>query len=149
MVKYKGDRVYRFDQGVEVDLFNDEGDHLSHVTADSGVMHEASYDVEAHGNVVVVSDSGVVLLTQRLFYTKENDKVYSDAPVTIVRGPGDTLYGKGFESDKNLRNYTFYEPRGVTERKIDLDLERHVRPRRVRADSAVGQSRPPSGGAPE
>jgi len=137
MVKYKGEKIYCFNQGVEVDLFDEQGAHLSHVTADSGVMHEATYDVEAHGNVVVVSDSGVVLRTERLFYTKEGDKVYSDAPVVIVRAPGDTLYGKGFEADKNLRNYTFYEPRGVTERKIDLDLERRVRPRRVRADSST------------
>lgn len=141
MVKYKGDKFYRFNQGVEVDLFDEQGGRLSHVTADSGVMHEATYDVEGHGNVVVVSDSGVVLLTERLFYSKERDKVYSDAPVVIVRAAGDTLYGTGFESDKNLRNYTFYEPRGVSERRIDLDLDRRLRPRRVRADStAAGDS---------
>ncbi len=150
MVKYKGDKFYRFNQGVEVDLFDERGGRLSHVTADSGVMHEATYDVEAHGNVVVVSDSGVVLRTERLFYSKEGDKVYSDAPVMIVRAAGDTLYGTGFESDKNLRNYTFYEPRGVSERRIDLDLERRLRPRRVRPDSAAaGDSASPPGQAPQ
>lgn len=135
MVKYKNDQLYRFDQGIEVDLYNEQGSHLSHVTADSGVMHEATYDLEAHGNVVVVSDSGLVLRTERLFYTKANDKVYSDAPVMIVRAAGDTLYGKGFESDKNLSNYVFYEPRGVTQRAIDLDFERRLQPARARRDT--------------
>ncbi len=135
MLKYKNDQLYRFNQGVQVDLYDEHGVHLSRVTADSGVMHEATYDLEAHGNVVVVSDTGIVLRTERLFYNKTNDKVYSDAPVTIIHGPGDTLYGKGFESDKTLSNYVFYQPRGVSQRTIDLNLERRLQPPPARRDS--------------
>lgn len=121
MQKFGKERVVQFDNGVVVDFYNNEGQHTSNLVAQEGKMHENSGDVEALGNVVVVSDSGITLFTEHLRWNNRREKIVSEEFVTIATPAGDTLYGHGFESDQLLQNWVILKPTGVSSKKLAID----------------------------
>jgi LPS export ABC transporter protein LptC len=120
MEKYSKRRETKFDGGIVVDFFNTAGQHTSNLVSERGVLYEESNDVEALGNVVVVSDSGMTVRTQRLRWDNTRQKIVSNDFVTITTAENDTLYGKGFQSDQNLKQWSIGKPSGVSQKKIDL-----------------------------
>jgi LPS export ABC transporter protein LptC len=110
----------KFDGGIIVDFYNTEGKHTSNLVAERGLLHEETNDVEALGNVMAVSDSGITLRAQRLRWDNTRQKIVSNDFVTITRADGDTLHGVGFESDQNMKNYSIRKLSGVTKKRIDL-----------------------------
>ncbi|MDZ7292048.1 MAG: LPS export ABC transporter periplasmic protein LptC [candidate division KSB1 bacterium] len=123
MEKYSKRREVKFDGGIVVDFFNAEGRHTSNLVAERGRLYEETNDVEALGNVVAVSDSGITLRTQRLRWDNAQQKIFTTDFVTIATAQGDTLYGQGFQSDQNLKNWSIGKPSGVTQKRIDLTGE--------------------------
>ena len=96
---------------IRVDFYNDQGQHTSYLTADSGIVDNNTNDLEAIGNVYVHSDSGTSLWTQKLFWNDQTQKVTSDVFVKIV-SPKETIEGIGFESDRDLTNYRIFNVSG-------------------------------------
>jgi LPS export ABC transporter protein LptC len=113
---FDNSRETLLDQGVHLDFFDEQGRHSSVLTSQTGKVDENTNNLEAIGNVVVVSDSGVVVQTERLFWNNTTQKIHSDAFVTIT-SPKEKLQGHGFESDQNLRNYTIFKVSGTSEGK--------------------------------
>ena len=68
-------------------------------------------DMVAYGNVVVVSDSGVTLYTDTLYWDNGNQKIISKIPVMII-SENDSLYGDTFISDPSLENYEITNSHG-------------------------------------
>ena len=128
MFQYEKEKVYRFNKGLEVNFFDEEGKHISYVKADSGILEENSEHMEAHGNVEVISDTGAVLYTEKLFWNQTAKRIYTDVLSMVVRAEGDTLYCSGFESDLDLSVMEFYQPQGVSNRRLDLDFEKRLKP---------------------
>ncbi len=96
---------------IRVDFFNDQGQHTSYLTADSGIVDNNTNNLEAIGNVYVHSDSGTSLWTQKLFWNDRTQKVTSDVYVKI-KSPKETIEGVGFESDRDLTNYRIFNVSG-------------------------------------
>ena len=65
----------------------------------------------AEGGVVVVSDSGTTVTTEKLYWDNKRRKVHSDLFVRVV-SPREIIQGVGFEADENLDNYTIYKTSG-------------------------------------
>jgi Lipopolysaccharide-assembly, LptC-related len=61
---------------------------------------------------VVVSDSGVVVETEKLFWDNQRQLIHSDEFVKIT-SPKENLQGHGFESDQNLKNYKIFRVTGT------------------------------------
>lgn len=108
--------ITQLDGGIQVDFYDERGNHTSVLMADRGVIFEKIQDMEAIGNVVVVSDSGMTLKTEKLRWNNRSRKIISDEFVTITTEV-DTLYGVGFISDESLQNWEIRQPTGVTGRK--------------------------------
>jgi LPS export ABC transporter protein LptC len=122
MERYANQRVVRFDGGVEVDFYNAEGKHSSNVKSERGTLYEPNHDVEAIEDVVVVSDSGMTLRSERLRWDQQLQKIVTTDFVVITTAERDTLWGHGFESDQALKNWSILRPTGVTEKKLALDV---------------------------
>ncbi len=85
---------------VRIDFF--EGDeHVSKLTADQGILLQATDDLEARGNVRVVTDDGAILTTRVLFWDHQRAKIHTDEFVRITRDD-DVLTGVGMEADPGL-----------------------------------------------
>ena len=104
-------RVTLLSDSVHVDFFNTTGGHSSLLTARRGKVNDATQDFEAYDNVVVVSDSGTILRTERLFWTNAEQKIHTDAFVDIT-SPTERIMGHGMVSDQGLKNYRIFRVTG-------------------------------------
>ena len=89
---YEATKQTLLDSGVHVDFFDEHGVHSSVLTSRTGKVDEATNNLEADGNVVVVSDSGVVVETEKLYWDNRRQLVHSDDFVTIT-SPKETSAG--------------------------------------------------------
>lgn len=105
---------------VKLDFFNEAGEHVSILNADTGLVHQNRKWLEARHNVVVVSDSGLTLRTDQLMWHEARNRIQTERPIMLTTEL-DTLYGIGFESDANLENWTIRNPTGVTYREFSYD----------------------------
>jgi LPS export ABC transporter protein LptC len=105
---------------IHADFFDKEGRHNSVLTADSGIVYNQTNSLVAFGDVVVVSDSGVVLETEKLRWDNELQKIISDVEVRFTTLE-DTLIGDSFISDPDLTNYEIRNARGYSRRKIPME----------------------------
>jgi LPS export ABC transporter protein LptC len=104
---------------IHIDFYNQEGKHNSVLTADKGVVYNRTNNMVAIGNVIVVSDSGIVLETKELKWDNQQQKIISDVPV-IFTTKTEKLIGDSFVSDPDLKNYEIKNARGYTQRVIPL-----------------------------
>lgn len=91
-------------EDMEVEFFDEEGRVKSTLVADRGVINRGTDDMEARGNVVVTSNSGVTLETETLLWLSKTRKIVSEDSVRVVRG-GDVLTGVGFRGDPDLGSF--------------------------------------------
>lgn len=88
---------------LDVYFYDSDGNQISNLTADSGVIREQINFMEVFGNVVVTTSDSAVLYTEQLRHNTVNDMIESDLFVRIIQH-GDTIQGYGFESDRGLKN---------------------------------------------
>ncbi|HMB71825.1 MAG TPA: LPS export ABC transporter periplasmic protein LptC [bacterium] len=85
---------------VQIDFF-EEDRHVSVLTADVGILLQATDDLEARGNVKVVTEEGTILTTEILFWDHHKSLIHTDEFVRIEKN-GDVLTGVGMEADPGL-----------------------------------------------
>ncbi len=84
------------------------------LTCDSAVIYDNTKDMNAYGNVEVYSYiSKTKVRTPLLRWVQLRQHFESDKAVTID-SPKETISGIGFDSDKDLVNYTIYKVMGNT-----------------------------------
>ena len=108
---YPEKRFTILDSNITVDFFDEQEHHTSVLTALRGKVNDANYDFEAHGNVVVVSDSGTTLKTEELYWTNLLKKIHTPAYVEIT-SPTENIQGHGLESDRGLKQYIIFKVTG-------------------------------------
>jgi LPS export ABC transporter protein LptC len=104
------------DSGIVIDFFDEFGKHTTVLTSHRGSVDEGTNNLEAIGNVIVTSDSGTVVKTEKMFWDNAKQLIHSPEFVHIT-SPTEDLQGTGFESDHNLRNYRIFKVTGTAERK--------------------------------
>lgn len=109
-------KVTLFSDGVIVDFYNKAGEHSSVLTSQRARIEEKADLFVALGNVVVTSDSGAVLRTERLYWERASRQVRSDTLV-ILTTELDSLRGFDFESNEDLTSWQLKNPTGQTFRK--------------------------------
>lgn len=75
----------------------------STLTADSGLVYQRTNNMEAYGNVVIVTTDDRKLMTERIFWDNRQRKIYSNDFVTVIQ-KYDILTGVGFETDPDLKD---------------------------------------------
>jgi LPS export ABC transporter protein LptC len=121
MAQYQSTDRVLFDDGVDVDFYDEGGKHASNLKSLEGEYRPGKEDVLAKGNVVVVSDTGTVLKTESLRWDNQRQRIESDTTVCIITTGLDTLYGLGFESDSELKHWVIRKPWGVSEKRVDIE----------------------------
>ena len=121
IIKAKSKKLYKNNNesallvgNVEIDFFNDRGEHISMLYADSAIINEQSNDLKANGNVYVVSDSGYTLSTQQIIWDNSYKMILAEDSIMFTTTEGDTLYGVGFESDSDLEEWRIFRPFGIS-----------------------------------
>jgi len=97
---------------VHITFYDVAGLPTSVLTSKSGTYYWRTGDMEARGNVVVVTTDGRTLRTETLRYTESQNEVNSDRPFTFD-GPQRHVQGEGFTSDPAFKNVVARHPRGT------------------------------------
>jgi len=116
LAQYEDKEMVILNEDVKTDFFR-ENKHSSTLVADSAVVFRNTNVMRAFGQVVVESDSGITLYTERLAYDPDTEKITADTAVTLTTET-DTLHGIGFESNSDLTEWVITQPRGVTRREF-------------------------------
>lgn len=120
MAVYNSRKRTLLKDSIHVDFFDNQGRHKSVLTAREGMIEHNTRNLVARGNVVVVSDSGIVLETEELKWNNFKQKIISDVEVKFYT-PTDTLIGDSFISDADLKNYEIRNARGYSRRRVPLE----------------------------
>lgn len=96
-------RIY----GVTLDFYKEGGVRYSTLTSEEGIVHTGTNDMEAFGNVVVVSEQGR-LETSTLNWVAKEGKIVTDDEVKIAKGET-VITGRGLESDPSLERVKITE----------------------------------------
>lgn len=89
---------------VRIEFFDKEGKRFSTLLAKTGRVHQRTNDLEARGNVVVTTESGIRMETDSLRWKNGTQKIVSDGFVKVTR-QHDVVTGYGFESDPSLDHF--------------------------------------------
>ena len=98
---------------VVADFFNEDGQHISILFADSARIDGQTNNLRANGNVYVLSDSGYTLATNKILWDNRYEMIVAEDSVMFTHFEGDTLYGIGFESDIDLERFKIFKPFGI------------------------------------
>ena len=110
-------KVYEFSkqtlmsEGVVAYFFDEHGKQTSVLTSREAKVDEGTNNLEAIGNVLVVSSDSTKLRTERLFWNNQRQLIHSPEFVRIT-STKERLQGHGFESDQSLKNYRIFRVTG-------------------------------------
>ena len=116
--KYNEGQHIMLDQIVKVDFFDKNQNHVAVLNSARAEVNQKTNNMKAIGDVVAISDSGITLYTDTLFWNAKKEQMHSRVSVMITTLEKDTLYGVGFESDSDLQNWKILRPSGVTNRVV-------------------------------
>ena len=114
--KYNEKEFIMLDSSVIVDFYDHKEQHTSVLYSDKAEVDQRSNDMKALGNVVAVSDSGITLFSDNLIWDSKGERLHTKEEIMITTPEADTLYGVGFESDSDLKNWKIINPSGVAGR---------------------------------
>lgn len=117
--KYETEKKVNLAGNVVADFFDTDEKHTTLVFSDYASINEQTGFMTASGYVVVVSDSGITLVTDTLTLDQESELIFTDDSVMLTTTTEDTLYGIGFESNIHLDEWKIIRPWGVTELEND------------------------------
>ena len=108
---FEGSQQTHMSEGVVVHFFNSQGVQTSVLTSKEAIVDENTNNLEALGNVLVVSPDSTKLWTEHLYWDNQKQLVHTPEFVRIV-SPKERLQGHGFESDQNLHHYRIFHVTG-------------------------------------
>ena len=117
--KYNEREFILLDSNVTVDFFDEDENHTSTLMCNIAEVNEKSNRMKAIGNVSAISDSGITLYTDTLVWNSLDEKMSTDCEIMLTTEKKDTLYGVGFESNSDLKNWVILNPSGVTTRSLN------------------------------
>jgi LPS export ABC transporter protein LptC len=101
-----------FPRSLHVDFYDDSTRIKSYLDAKQAEYFEQQGRVILRDSVVVISTDGDTLKTDELFWEQNLHKLYTNKDVEI-RQRTKTIFGKGFESDEQLKNFKLDSITGI------------------------------------
>jgi LPS export ABC transporter protein LptC len=108
---FESSQQTQMSKGVKVHFFDQQGKQTSLLTSEEGSVDEATNNLEARKNVVVVSSDSSQMTTEQLFWDNQRQLIHTPEYVQIIT-PKEKLQGHGFESDQSLKHYRIFRVTG-------------------------------------
>lgn len=116
MEQYDGDDPYIvFPEGFKVEFYDEFMVVESVITANYGINYVKKKLLNAKNNVIVINFvKNEQLNTDDLVWDQRKKRIYSGSKVKITR-PTELLYGSGFDSDEQFKQYEVFKSKGEVE----------------------------------
>jgi len=94
----------KFPDGVVVDFFENET-NKNRIEADSAIIYNSTNLVELRKNVKITTTDNVVLETDKLFWDRSIEWLYTEDNYTLTLKNGTVNHGVGFDANQNFTNF--------------------------------------------
>ena len=94
----------KFPNGVTVDFFENDSTK-NRVEADSAIVYTKTNLVELRNNVKIVTTDSTVLETDKLFWDRSLEWLYTENSYTLKLKNGTVNNGVGFDANQNFTNF--------------------------------------------
>lgn len=111
-IKEEEEDIRVFDQGMHLIFYTPEGEKKSDMTSDNAKFRNQFKEAEIWGNVVMVNEKGDKMETERLFWDKLEDRLYTPEFVKI-RTESEIIFGDSMVSNTDFTDYRIYNIRGA------------------------------------
>jgi LPS export ABC transporter protein LptC len=101
-----------FPEGFHIQEFDENKKIISELSANYGKNFVKEKKWLATGKVVMVNDKGDTLRTEELIYLTQENRIFSDKFVNIKKGDMDFNGTGGFESDTQMKKWSFKKTKG-------------------------------------
>ncbi len=101
-----------FAHGISIRFFDDQFNEESRLSAGYGILYEKRDEMIARNQVVVTNRKGEKLETEELIWNQRQRRLYNNRFVKITTAD-EVIYGEGFESYDDLRDYRIRKIRGT------------------------------------
>jgi LPS export ABC transporter protein LptC len=92
----------------------------SELNAETGFINMAGEEAQLERSVLVKSKTdGMTLLTSRLFFSSKKNKIWTDDPVTILKG-NTVTHGRGFTANPDLSEIEITRQETTTKPPADI-----------------------------
>ena len=104
--------VWKFPYGLYLEKFDRIFKIEAHVNCDSATFFQETKLWRLDGNVEIKNTAKDEFLTEQLFWSQSQHKVYSDSFIHIVKSDR-VIEGYGFESNEQMTQYTIRKVSGI------------------------------------
>ncbi|MTE26491.1 LPS export ABC transporter periplasmic protein LptC [Winogradskyella ouciana] len=99
-----------FPDGIELKVYDDDG-KMTTITSRYAIFYSDTDIIDLRGNVRIATHQKDTLFTEQLYYNEKLEWVFTNEPWLFKRAIG-PLYGIGFDSDKDFKNFQMLEMGG-------------------------------------
>lgn len=111
--RYVGEKAYlEFKEGVNLVMYNDEGEPDTQLKADYAISFEEDGRMEAMNDVVVINRFGEKLNTEYLIWDSKKHRIYTDEFVKITTKE-EIIYGDGLDANEDFTKYKILNIKGT------------------------------------
>lgn len=109
------DPYREFRKGIKIKMYEQDSSQTVSITleANYAIFYEERKLWEAKGDVRVVQANGRKLNTSQLFWNQATHTIYSNVDC-IIQDSEQTIYCEGFESDEEMKDWSYRKVKGVT-----------------------------------
>ena len=115
----KEEDIRIFDRGMHLMFYNPNGAKKSDLTSDQGTFRNQFQDAEVWGNVILINERGDRLETEKLFWSKTMDKIWTPGFVKIFTET-EVIYGDSMVSNTDFTEYEIINIKGAMTLKEEL-----------------------------
>lgn len=117
---FTNDPYTEFNDGLNVDFFNDSMRVITNLTANYGIRYENEMKTIMRNDVQVINEKNEHLSTEELIWDEKRHIIYSEKFVKITT-PDQVLYGEGMEADEELTRYIIKKPQGTIKTEMSVE----------------------------
>lgn len=99
-----------FPEGIFLKIY-DEDNKLTTIRSRYAIVYDETDIIDLRGNVTITTHDNEPLVTEQLYYNEKLEWVFTNKPWVFKQASG-TKYGRGFDSDKDFKNFQMLEMGG-------------------------------------
>jgi LPS export ABC transporter protein LptC len=99
-----------FPDGIFLKMY-DDNNKLTTIRADYAIFYSETDIIDLRGKVTITTHEKETLVTDQLYYNEKIEWLFTNEPWVFTRSVG-PLYGVGFDSDKDFKNFQMLEMGG-------------------------------------
>lgn len=103
---------YEFNEGIRVYFYDRDHTIKSKISANYALYDLSEYLWEARGNVVAINQNGVILKTEKLFWSENEKRIYTNEFAKVIDDKSQII-GQGFEADEAFTQWEFKKVTGI------------------------------------